>query len=657
MIATAYFYGYLNCKRKSNPMNPVTGFLWRPFLLTTSLRTWFLILLFLSTTVGFSQTTNISGTVNSYYRVLGVNSAAAKLDNVSGLSYGNTVLLIQMKGAVINTANTASFGDTTSLNYAGNYEVATICSVSNDSVYFFNQLINNYDPNYKVQLVKFGEYYSANVTDTVKAQSWNSATGKGGVLAIKVEADLTLNAPLFADSTGYKGGSFFLHSGTCSFIFPVGNGYAYDATSTGALNGAYKGEGVADVPANVDGARGAPANGGGGGNNHNNGGGGGANLTSGGNGGANYSTGPSACTGIYQGRGGKALSNWNNTKIFLGGGGGAGHANSTVQPYAGGNGGGIIIVIANNIIGNGHKISANGQNGRSTSYDGASGGGAGGTIIMHIANTYSGTLTIQSNGGNGGNEDDDNSLGRCYGAGGGGSGGAIYFNGSLPALTTSISGGIAGININPNGCGTPVTGVNGTAGSIIQNYSYRTSVTPSSNCDDALPVRIIYFNAILKPDKKVKLEWDIANPDEATSFTIEKSNSLNNWAELVTLNAEANLHHYETLDLNPAPGENIYRLRVNGRNNNFIYSAQKRINLKVDDRYSVYPNPATNKITINGKLKPGSQIKLTDINGRIIKEIITNASLSSFEIILPSLPPGIYVLNVDNYIEKIMILY
>ena len=91
-----------------------------------------------------------------------------------------------MKGATINIANNSIFGDTISLNYAGNYEIATICSVSNDSVYFFNQVKNSYDVNKKVQLVKFAEYYSANVIDTVKAQSWNNITGKGGVLAIKV---------------------------------------------------------------------------------------------------------------------------------------------------------------------------------------------------------------------------------------------------------------------------------------------------------------------------------------------------------------------------------------------------------------------------------------------------------------------------------------
>jgi len=580
-----------------------------------------------------------------------------KLDNVSGLAYGNTVLVIQMKGATINTANNSSFGDTTSLNYAGNYEIATICSVSNDSVFFFNTIKNSYDVNYKVQLVKFGEYYSANVTDTVKAQSWNSTTGKGGVLAIKVEEDLTLTAPLFADSTGYKGGAFYLHSGSCGFFNPVGNGYAYDATSGSASNGAYKGEGVGDVPSNVDGARGAPANGGGGGNNHNNGGGGGANLTAGGNGGGNFSTGPTGCTGNYQGRGGKALSNWSNTRIFLGGGGGAGHANSTVQSYAGGNGGGIIIVIAKNVIGSGIKISANGQNGRSTSYDGASGGGAGGTIIMNVTNSYTGTLTIQANGGNGGNEDDDNSAGRCYGAGGGGSGGSIYFNGALPAITSTVPGGVAGINIDPNSCGTPVPAVNGTDGSKIINYSYQTSVTPSASCTVALPVRIIYFNAMLTADKKVKLEWDIANPEEARSFTIEKINSFNNWVELSTIDAKTNIHHYEIADNSLLAGENIYRLRVNGKDNSAIYSIQKRVTIKLNDRFAFYPNPAKDKIKITGKLTAGSVIKLTDITGREIKKIIITTSSSSFELLLPQIDPGIYLLHVDNYTQKIMILH
>ena len=138
----------VDCSR-SNPMNAKNLYLWKT-MLTTFTRSWFIIILFYLPLLSFSQTTNISGGVNSYHSVLGISTVAAKLDNVSGLAYGNTVLIIQMKGADIVATNISTFGDTTSLNYAGNYEIATICSVSNDTVYFFNQLISNYDVSKKV---------------------------------------------------------------------------------------------------------------------------------------------------------------------------------------------------------------------------------------------------------------------------------------------------------------------------------------------------------------------------------------------------------------------------------------------------------------------------------------------------------------------------
>ncbi len=636
-------------------MKPLNCYLRKAFLLTTLSRSWLLIFFLFPTCFIFSQTTNIDSIVNSYHKVLAISTTAAKLDNISGLAYGNTVLLIQMKGATISTAANSTFGDISTLNDAGNYEVATICSVSNDTVYFFNQVLSTYDVNYSVQLVKFGEYYSANVFDTLKAQSWNNVTGKGGVLAIKVEQDLTLNAPLFADSTGYKGGNLVMSNTTCNSST---NGYVYNENNSTPQSGAFKGEGVANVLTGSNGGRGAPANGGGGGNNHNNGGGGGANLVTGGNGGGNYTTVSGACTNDFHGIGGKALNSSSGSKIFAGGGGGAGHANNTPPTHGGGNGGGIIIVIAKNIISNGHKISANGQVGGSGGSDGSSGGGAGGTIIMNVTNSYSGLLTIEANGGNGGNTNNQSILNRCYGAGGGGSGGVTYFNGAIPAgVATYDTAGTAGKILSSNGCGVPVPASDGTDGSVVTSYSYRVSVTPSAGCGVALPVRIIYFNALLKADKKVKLEWDIANPEEATSFTIEKINLYNNWTELQTIGAQTNLHHYEIFDNTPVPGENIYRLRVKGKDNSVIYSIQKRVVLKFNDHFSIYPNPARNKVMIAGKLNAGTVIKLTDITGREIKKIITNTSSTSFELLLPSIDPGIYFLCVDNYTQKIVILH
>src|SRR6266498_2467168 len=93
----------------------------------------------------YSQT-NISGVVNSYYSVVEVIPAKAcvRLNTVTGLARLQKTLLIQMKGASVITTNNSSFGDTTSLNDAGNYEVAIICSINGDSVFMFHNFLNSY---------------------------------------------------------------------------------------------------------------------------------------------------------------------------------------------------------------------------------------------------------------------------------------------------------------------------------------------------------------------------------------------------------------------------------------------------------------------------------------------------------------------------------
>src|ERR1051326_7293676 len=188
------------------------------------------LFLVLSTLPLLSQTTNISGTVNIYQRVVEVIPAKAcvRVASTTGLNPSAKVLLIQMKGAAINTANSSAFGDTMALNEAGNYEVSTICTIIGDSVFLVQSLLNNYTPaTGKMQLVQFGEYVSANVTGTLTAPAWNNAAGIGGVIAIFVENDLTLNQSIVADGTGFKGGGFVQSNTSCTNTI---SGYVYNAS-------------------------------------------------------------------------------------------------------------------------------------------------------------------------------------------------------------------------------------------------------------------------------------------------------------------------------------------------------------------------------------------------------------------------------------------
>ena len=124
--------------------------------------------------------TNISGIVNSYYKVIEVIPAKAcvRLTSVAGLGFNDKVMLVQMKGASINTASStaSNFGDTISLNNAGNYEISTICYIRVDSVFFDYMILNNYTVANQVQLVRIPEYASAIVVDTLRAAPWNNTT-------------------------------------------------------------------------------------------------------------------------------------------------------------------------------------------------------------------------------------------------------------------------------------------------------------------------------------------------------------------------------------------------------------------------------------------------------------------------------------------------
>ncbi len=617
-----------------------------PELKKTSL----LIFTFLSVLgTAFSQTANISGVVNSYFKIVDVIPAknCVRVSDATGLSQNDKVMLVQMKGASINTNNNSSFGDITSINNAGNYEINQVCRIIEDSVFFSFTILNDYTPSGKVQLVKIPVYTDAIVTDTLKAAPWDNANGLGGVLAIQVTGDLTLNAPVSAMGAGFKGGSFVTSSGSCTSFLSA---YYYNGNNTSPQNGAFKGEGVYDITNNnFSGGRGALANGGGGGNNHNNSGGGGANLTLGGAGGGNSSS--TGCQGNYYGHAGKALDASGGQKIYLGGGGGAGHANNTTASSGGGNGGGIIFIQAATIVGNSQKIISNGKAGGNTTGDGASGGGAGGTIIMNVS-TYSGSLTIEANGGQGGNENNEMINERCYGGGGGGSGGAIYFNNILP-VSYSVNGGTNGSITNSLNCPSLINGTPGNTGQTFTNYTFNASTTLANFCGIILPVQLVSFTA-KNTSNQTHIQWEVNNIDEIEKFEVEHSLKDMNWKNIHTAysNGSAN---FQYLHDNIQPGYHFYRLKMYKKNGNREYSNIVKVFNGIKSKYTVYPNPAKGDVYVSGDFKPFSIIQLVDISGKIIRtQKIMDHNIVQ-RVPANEIPPGVYLLQLEDQVQKIII--
>jgi len=96
-------------------------------------------------------------------------------------------------------------------------------------------------------------------------------------------------------------------------------------------------------------------------------------------------------------------------------------------------------------------------------------------------------------------------------------------------------------------------------------------------------------------------------------------------------------------------------LLIKAKDNSGIYSPQRKDYLNGNDRFTVYPNPARNKIFIQRKINTPVPVKLTDITGAELKAKMINSSSAVTELSLPSLPPGIYLLKIGNEVKKILI--
>ncbi|HMU10366.1 MAG TPA: gliding motility-associated C-terminal domain-containing protein [Ferruginibacter sp.] len=430
-------------------------------------------------------TTVISNIINTYTPVLALSPCDNKLTvaDASTFNTGDTVLMIQMKGAVIDSTNTAAFGTIIDYKNAGNYEFNYVKSKTGNVIELKNKLTRQYDiPVGKVQLIRVPYYSTALVSATLTCPPWDGS--KGGVLVLNARDSVILNADIDANGKGFIGGQ--VRTTVPGTGIYNQTDYAYPLNP---VHGSYKGEGIAEVSNNLIFCRGPLFSGGGGGNSSNSGGGGGGNSGSGGKGGNEWAGAPTVLTNGGVGGRVYAYSSANN-KIFMGGAGGAGHANDN-GGTSGGNGGGIVIINTNTIKANAYKITANGAQGPDclnlgTCADGVGGGGAGGTVLLN-ATTAVTNFPIIANGGKGA---DNNVPGpNAHGPGGGGGGGTLLVNSAslLANITYSSAGGAAGRALNHGN--TNWGAVAGTNGTSFSSFIIPNSTVPFTPNIDSVRIK------------------------------------------------------------------------------------------------------------------------------------------------------------------------
>ncbi|MGG9972433.1 gliding motility-associated C-terminal domain-containing protein [Ferruginibacter sp. SUN002] len=488
--------------------------------------------------------------VNDYTPVISLDLSCEnkiRVQNAATYKVGDTVLMIQMKGAVIDSSNSANFGNITDYKNSGNYEFNYIKSISGNIIELLNKLTRQYDiPNGKVQLVRVPYFKSTNLNATLTCLPWDGSVG--GVLVLNAKDTVNLNGNIDVTGKGFRGGS-------TTNIVPVTlscfyNNY-YESYNTATA--AQKGEGIAEVSSGRLNGKGNLANGGGGGNGHNSGGGGGSNVAAGGLGGYqldNCGSSPFDNRGI----GGKPLTYSNAAnKIFMGGGGGAGHNDKSDVNYlnsSGGNGGGIVIINSNYLKTNGFKIIAAGANaedcntlGIPCGHDAMGGGGGGGSVLLDVKN-FIDNHTENVNGGKGADLAIYFPAAGKVGPGGGGGAGITWFSKSSlpPNATVQNTGGKNGV-ILPD-ANNPYGTTAGANGSTLFNLVLPIDIIPFKSAIDSVRISTtptactaFDFKGLSYPASNPITQWQWKFSDGQTGNTQNISHAFltqnNNTAKLI----------------------------------------------------------------------------------------------------------------------------
>lgn len=479
------------------------------------------------------------------------NIAELTTASLGAVARGDLLMVIQMQGATIGTADTASgYGNVTTLNNAGRYEMVFVESVSGNTLTLAVPLRFSYTAAAGAQVVRVPQYRSLTIPSgaSLTASDWDGV--RGGVVALYVRDGITINGAIDVTGRGFRGGA--IDNVTTLGIPPL-------YRSTLATDGGEKGESIAGSVTTYDAlsgryGRGAPANGGGGGNAHNAGGGGGANgnnsnawtgqgvmsdlvvgaaawaldpgyvangnartnSSGGGRGGYSFAnanqdaltTAPGNAVWAgdsrreYGGLGGRPLNNDPvGGRLFFGGGGGAGDGNNG-GAGAGGDGGGIVVIFSDSVAGSGSIVS-NGEAGRNTTAGGndAPGGAGGGGSVVIRSNSLTGTA-ITASGGAGGNQ----FIGGTESEGPGGGGGGGFIATSSTTVTRTAAGGLSGTSTSGALTEFPANGATrGSPGQIVAlggdlpfTYDADLSVTVSDGQARAQPGATVSYTLTVR---------------------------------------------------------------------------------------------------------------------------------------------------------------
>ncbi|WP_191907023.1 T9SS type A sorting domain-containing protein [Adhaeribacter soli] len=179
------------------------------------------------------------------------------------------------------------------------------------------------------------------------------------------------------------------------------------------------------------------------------------------------------------------------------------------------------------------------------------------------------------------------------------------------------------------------------------SFSPFTFASVASN--NPLPVELVNFTAKAGIEIVV-LNWTTATEQNAGWFEVERSSNSRDFEKVGEVRAAGNstqLKQYGFEDKKPGSGVIYYRLKQVDLDGTFTYSKTVALTVKENEFLYLYPNPASEQLTIRLSSSASATIQILNILGQAVW-LRNNISGSEVKLDIAQLPAGTYQLIVET---------
>ena len=181
---------------------------------------------------------------------------------------------------------------------------------------------------------------------------------------------------------------------------------------------------------------------------------------------------------------------------------------------------------------------------------------------------------------------------------------------------------------------------------------------PSCYQGAVLPVDLELFNAKVRQNERVELEWVSHNELNFSHYEIQRSDDGTNFRTIAEVpgkgDAEGGVFHYTDVDYEPLTGESYYRLRMVDLDGSTKYSEIRTAFIRAEEvkNAGMYPNPAIYDVNVTLTARQevrNARISFVSMNGMVhrVQAVSLNEGFNKFNVDVSELSTGNYWVRIE----------